>query len=65
MPVQKIISDKVLFIEGLTDQGFFEELLDHLGINDVQIIEMTGVNNFKINIPIYLKQSNRRKTKAG
>lgn len=61
MPVQKIISDKVLFLEGLTDKGFFEELLDHLCINDVQIIELNGVSNFNRQIPIYLKQSNRKR----
>jgi hypothetical protein len=60
MPEQKITSDKVLFLEGLTDKGFFEELLDNLGIYNVQIIELNGVSNFKDKIPIYLKQSNRK-----
>lgn len=61
MPEQKITSDKVLFLEGLTDEGFFEELLAHMGIHNVQIIEMSGVQNFKNKIPLYLKQSKRRR----
>ena len=61
MPEQKITSDKVLFLEGLTDKGFFEELLNHLCIFDVQIIALNGVNNFNSQIPVYLKQSNRKR----
>lgn len=63
MPKQKITSEKVLFIEGLTDQGFFEELLDYMGISNVQSIELNGVTNFNENIPIYLKQFNRKRIK--
>lgn len=56
-----ITKEKLLFVEGLTDQGFFEELLKHKGIHDVQVIQLRSKDKFKEQIPLLLSQYNRKK----
>jgi hypothetical protein len=59
----KIEAEKILFVEGLTDKGFFEEFLKSMDIYDVQIIELNGKNKFKKEIPLILSQESRKKIK--
>ncbi|CAB3288031.1 protein of unknown function [Methanocaldococcus lauensis] len=44
---EKIESEKVLFVEGKDEENFFEELLNYMGITDVQIISYEGKDNLK------------------
>ncbi len=59
--MKKITKEKVLFVEGLTVQGFFEELLKFKGIRNVQVIELSSKDKFKKQIPLYLSQHTAKK----
>ncbi|MFX1325035.1 MAG: DUF3226 domain-containing protein [Promethearchaeota archaeon] len=63
MPKDKIFKEKILFVEGLTDKGFFDEILKFMGIYDVQVKAIGGKSKFKKEIPLYLSQERRRKIK--
>ncbi len=41
-----IEKEKVLFVEGNDDEGFFFAFLRHLNIDDVQVISVSGKSNF-------------------
>lgn len=48
--MDRIISTKLIIVEGLDDKRFIESLLKHLEINDVQVMFVNGKSNFRANI---------------
>jgi hypothetical protein len=42
-----ITKHKILGVEGVDEEKFFEALFKHLHITDVQIINLEGKSNFK------------------
>ena len=51
----KIEKTKLLLVEGKDEIYFFDALLEHINIKDIQLIEVKGKNNFKNEFPILLK----------
>ena len=51
----KIEKTKLLLVEGKDEKNFFDALLEHINIKDIQLIEVKGKNNFKNEFPILLK----------
>ncbi len=51
----KIEKTKLLLVEGKDEICFFDALLEHINIRDIQLIEVQGKNNFKNEFPILLK----------
>lgn len=43
---ESINSQKILIVEGRDDMNFYKELLNHLNINDIQIIPVNGKDQF-------------------
>lgn len=58
---QKIEKPKILFVEGKDDQFFFESLLDFLKIQDVQLLNVGGKDNFRNSVSLSLKQISKNK----
>jgi len=52
-----ITSRNVLAVEGQDEKNFFERLLRHIGLKDVQIERVEGKNRFKDKLPELLKTS--------
>ena len=50
-PVDKIRKNKVLIVEGVDECNFFEVLLNHMSITDVEIHDMGGIKQFNKNMP--------------
>lgn len=48
---ETITSNKLLLVEGQDENNFFNKLLNVLEINDVNILEVGGCNNFKNKYP--------------
>lgn len=46
--------NKIMLVEGLDEQKFFVSLLEKIGINDIQIIEHGGKENFKKFLPVLI-----------
>lgn len=47
MSIEKIWSTSLLLVEGKDEVNFFDALLKHLGISDVQVIDVGGKDKFK------------------
>jgi len=52
--MEKITEKNVLAVEGKDEKNFFGALLKTLGIGNVQIIDVGGEANFKVNFPAYI-----------
>lgn len=52
-----ISSNKVLAVEGTDEYNFFDALFKHIGINDVQIEEVGGKDQFKDKLPALVRTS--------
>lgn len=50
-----ITSNKVLAVEGNDEWNFFDALFKHIGINDVQIEDVGGKDQFKKQLPAMVK----------
>lgn len=52
---QSIHKPKLLLVEGREDLAVFRELRDHSGIEDVQIMEMEGINNLRARLDVLVR----------
>jgi hypothetical protein len=50
-------SGRVLVVEGADDKNFFGALAAHMGISDIDIHDVAGRDNFRLEIPTILKMS--------
>jgi len=50
----RIEKEKLLLVEGKDEIHFFDALLTHININDIQVIEVGGKDNFKNEFPALL-----------
>jgi hypothetical protein len=48
----RIESKQLLAVEGKDDRNFFEALLKHENMNDIQIIDIGGKDKFKVELPL-------------
>ena len=58
-------AEKIIFVEGKDDRNFLKEYLKYLDIENVEISDVGGEGNFKIEIPRKLIESNRHFSKIG
>jgi hypothetical protein len=53
--MDKIERENILAVEGKDEKNFFDALLKTLGIDNVQIIDVGGKDNFKNRFPVYIQ----------
>jgi len=51
----KIEKENILFVEGKDEKNFFDALLKRLDITDVQIIDVSGKDNFQTHFSAYMQ----------
>lgn len=53
--ILRIRSNKILAVEGKDECNFFDELLKNININNIQLIDIGGIDKFKYHIPLLIK----------
>ncbi len=60
----EITQEKVILVEGEDEVNFFEALLNHLGLANIQIIQVGGKDQFRVEFPTFLTLPNINKVTA-